>query len=111
MAYNFYSCYNDTFFKNLLIVASLCLELFLTAKNGSCLESNGTAVDDLNACKKAVNIVKQNKPTAKFFAVEDLAQWPKGCYLAYPSSVYFNNHSSGSSNEYAQQICKVKGKE
>ena len=83
----------------------------MSAKNGSCLESNGAAVDDLNLCKKAVNIVKQNEPTAKFVAAEDLAQCPKGCYLAYSSSVYFNNHSSGSSNEYAQQICNVKGNE
>ena len=93
------------------IVVFLCLEHFLTEKNRTCLESNGTVVDNLNACKKAVNIVKKNEPTAKFVAVEDLAQWPKGCYLAYPSSVYFNNHSSGSNNEYAQQICNVKGKE
>ena len=85
------------------------LGYFLTEKNKTCLESTGTLVDDLETCRTAVDFVKKNISTARFVDEEDDGRWPKGCYLANPDTVYFNNHLSGSSNEGARQICYLKG--
>ena len=93
---------------NWLIDLFLLLEYFLTEKNGTCLESNGTPVDDLDTCREAANNVTTNVPTIE---KEDLADWPKGCYLVSSGTVYFNSHSSGSSNELVNEICKSKGTE
>ena len=70
------------------------------------MESNGSPVDDLNTCREAVNIVITNVSTVE---TQDVADWPKGCYLIGSDTVYFNSHSSGSKDERFSEICKSKG--
>ena len=42
------------------------------------------------------------------------ADWPKGCSLAYsgkePRGIFWNNHTSGSPQPFARQIC-IRGTE
>ena len=90
------------------------LKYFLTAKNSLCLETKDLAVEDLQSCKEAVDVIKTDIPEAHFEMTEDDAHFPKGCYLYNNVNVYFNKHSSGSSHARSRQICKanilMKGK-
>ena len=77
-----------------------------TANDRLCSETGDIVVDDIETCKKAAQELN------KSFTERELAQknWPKGCFLFLSESVYFNQHSTGSSNNRASQICKPKGK-
>ena len=77
----------------------------LTANDRLCSETGDIVVDDIETCKKAAQELN------KSFTERELAQknWPKGCFLFLSESVYFNQHSTGSSNNRASQICKPKG--
>ena len=78
---------------------------FLTDKNKLC---EGDTVETLEACKGAVDMIKLNIPKAHFYKTESNGYYPKGCYLYVGDdvgSVFFNEHETGSSHNYARQIC------
>ena len=58
-------------------------------------------MDDINQCKEAAKHLSQN-----FKIMEEKADWPKGCHFA--EQIYFNPHSTGSSNNNSRQICRRK---
>ena len=80
---------------------------FLSQKNGLCAQTIGSVEE----CRFVQGDVVGGKA---FQAEENYGGLPKGCYLAYvdgePSSIWWNNHPSGSPNSDARQICVV-GKE
>ena len=92
---------------------------FLTAKNKLCLETGEIAVDDLKTC-----MIAADKLDKKFEATENYDNMPKGCFCTLDIEgkewklgtvgkpewkVFFNRHSTGSSNKMAHQICKSTG--
>ena len=62
-------------------------------------------MDDLATCKYAAEIFYY-----QWHGAQDEAGWPKGCYAEY-NGVRFNQHTDGSKNNRARQICKPTGKE
>ena len=83
----------------------LVIRYVLTANDRLCSETGDVVVDDIETCKEAAHELN------KSFTERELAQknWPTGCFLFLSESVYFNQHSTGSSNNRASQICKPKG--
>ena len=67
-------------------------------------DHDDTAVDNLSTCKEAAEELKLN-----FTRAENIGNYPKGCYVA--GDVFFNQHSTGSRQSNARQICKAIGKE
>ena len=74
--------------------------------------SDTAIIDNMNDCKASPESLKEG---GYFGWAESTTAWPKGCYRTRLRSVlssaivYWNTHSSGSRNRYAQPICK-KGK-
>lgn len=65
-------------------------------------------VDTEEECRKVVDVVKQEVSGAKFMLVENIAGFPRGCYLWVPNSgIYFNNFNVRSIHKSARQICKI----
>ena len=77
---------------------------FQTAVDKLCSEYRKIVVGDINTCKEAAQELDK-----KFGGTTKEADWPKGCY-AYFDDIYFNQHSAGSSNNGARQICHFLGK-
>ena len=82
----------------------LVVEYVLSAHGKLCSENGDFAVDDLTTCKEASEELRKS-----FKETEDLADWPKGCYLFKNGGVFFNHHVHGSKNPNARQICEPKG--
>ena len=94
----------------------MCLLIFFSELEFVlCSETQNMAVTDLDTCKNAVVDIKKSVPEANFYGEETESTYPKGCYMIESSdnkngNVFYNKHSSGSSNEYARKIClKWKG--
>ena len=91
-------------------IFSLGGRYFLTATNELCAEHDDIAVDNLSTCKEAAEELKLN-----FLRAENIGSYPKGCYEAISLSkrlagnVFFNQHSTGSRQSNARQICKAIG--
>ena len=82
-------------------------EYLLTDNNGLCDEITDFAVDVEADCKAAAQEIKKELPNAYFVKNENVADWPKGCYLhAFDDGVYFNEHSTESSHVNSRQFCK-----
>ena len=77
---------------------------FQTAVDKLCSEYRKITVDDIKTCKEAAQELEK-----KFGGTAKEDNWPKGCY-AYFDDIYFNQHSAGSSNNRARQICGFLGK-
>ena len=86
----------------MIIIYILVTQYFLTATNELCAEHDDIAVDNLSTCKEAAEEMK-----LKFLRAENIGNYPKGCYLA--GNVFFNQHSTGSRQSNARQICKAIG--
>ena len=64
-------------------------------------------VDTEEECRKVVDVVRKEVSGAKFMLVENIAGFPRGCYLWVPNSgIYFNNNPVRSIHKSARQICK-----
>ena len=87
------------------------LELVLTAENQLCSTTQDFTVDGLEECKSAAIMIQNQAVDALFIKKENAADWPKGCYMdTEEDGVYFNLHSTGSSNPSARQMCKTRRK-
>ena len=80
----------------------------LSAKGKLCSENDDIAVNNFIHCleaagtlKKSAYIKTDNKDNSLY--PEDDAEYPKGCN--FRNDIYFNQHSTGSSNNNARQIC------
>ena len=90
-------------------IFSLEARYFLTATNELCAEHDDIAVDNLSTCKEAAEELKLN-----FLRAENIGNYPKGCYESKglrraAGNVFFNQHSTGSRQSNARQICKAIG--
>ena len=80
----------------------------LTAKGKLCSENDDIAVNDIIHCLEAAGTLEKSayiKTDSKDTSLypEDDAEYPKGCN--FRTDIYFNQHSTGSSNNNARQIC------
>ena len=71
-------------------------------------------MDTLEKCTEAVDKIKNEIPNAQFGGSDTSSDLPKGCFLlvadgSFKDIVFFNEHSTGSSNIYARHICEEKG--
>ena len=87
----------------------LIIAFSLTEKNELCAEK--TAVDTLEKCGDAVYYIRSEVPNAKqpinIASSINRPRLPKGCFLHVPTNqVYFNKHSTGSSDKDSRQICE-----
>ena len=82
------------------------VEYFLATNGKLCTEPGDIAVEDLTTCKEAAEKLSHPLPET-----ENVANWPKGCYLFKNGRVWFNEHTHGSQQNSTRQICKrfVKG--
>ena len=77
----------------------------LSGKGELCSDNGHMGVDDMETCIAAAASLNKN-----FKNAENVEKWPKGCYVIDDlNDVYFNQHSTGSRQERARQICKPGG--
>ena len=74
-----------------------------------CVGIGGGLLVDNEECKRAAASLG-----IQFDGIQEYSSWPKGCYACkgclVADSAFWNNHSRGTKNDKAQQICSRKGK-
>ena len=65
------------------------------------------SIDTLDECKLAISYLVDLGAEIVFNSTESNNHSPKGCYKDRESNnAYWNNHAVGSTNQYAEPICK-----
>ena len=88
------------------------MRVFLTGTSRICTTK---AVDTLEKCREAVDIIKNEIPNAQFGRSVTYDFFPKGCFLYvsdddFKDQVFFNEHSTGSPAGNTRHICEETGK-
>ena len=89
----------------LLFIPDSMSDFTLTWNGKLCSDTGDDAVNHVEACKSAAAKLQKS-----FEGTEYMATWPKGCYMIEDQSyIFFNQHSTGSSNIGARQLCHRTG--
>ena len=71
-----------------------------------CSDAKSRPVKDAESCRSAVPKLQNLDQRANFEEEERTENWPAGCYLT-TDGVYFNSHSTGGRNPFANHICRT----
>ena len=71
-----------------------------------CSDAKSRPVKDAESCRSAVPKLQNLDQRASFEEEERTENWPAGCYLT-TDGVYFNTHSTGGRNPFANHICRT----
>ena len=56
-------------------------------------------------CSDAVTYATSFNVNVSYMYEESWSNYPKGCYVYYSGSVYFNSHPTGAKTAFASSIC------